>query len=55
MAMYYPQDVTLAMGPTAVAGNTQYLCNPNTNERHWSNLPKGWDAKELFMECKVKI
>ena len=36
MAMYYPQDVRLEMGPTAVASNTQYLHMPKTNERHLS-------------------
>jgi hypothetical protein len=38
MAMYYPTDTTLAMGPTAVVPGSQYL---ECNKQDWSQLHAG--------------
>lgn len=53
MAMYYPQDTTLNMGPTGVLPGTQYNSLPGETNRHLKSreIPAAWDTSEVAATC----
>jgi hypothetical protein len=53
MAMYYPQNTVVAMGPTGIAPRSQYNGLGKNTERHLGTLPESWQSEELLMECKA--
>lgn len=53
LAMYYPQDVTKAMGPTGVHPGSQYHCLANPDDKKRKDLPKRKYPK--YQHCRVGI
>lgn len=51
MAMYYPQDTTLEMGPTCIVPTSQYSAMMAHNDRKRKVLPAAWDVNEQPMVC----
>ncbi len=44
--MYYPQDTTLQMGPTALTPSTQYCAMSRPNDRKRAKMPEEWINKQ---------
>lgn len=58
MAMYYPQDTTMAMGPTAIQPRTQYnVMDPKahrrSDKRKGQNATNDTDDDEIHMVCSA--
>jgi Phytanoyl-CoA dioxygenase (PhyH) len=54
MAMYYPQDTTLDMGPTGIVPASQYYeTNRGDASRHCKDMPPQWGLRTRAMVCKA--
>eukprot|EP00026_Physarum_polycephalum_P006593 Phypoly_transcript_06641.p1 GENE.Phypoly_transcript_06641~~Phypoly_transcript_06641.p1 ORF type:complete len:553 (+),score=72.23 Phypoly_transcript_06641:62-1720(+) len=51
MAMYYPQDTPVVLGPTGISPTTQYSSLQDTKKRHL-DVTKIWGTKDVPLECK---
>mmetsp|Transcript_16424 Transcript_16424/g.22795 ORF Transcript_16424/g.22795 Transcript_16424/m.22795 type:complete len:604 (+) Transcript_16424:125-1936(+) len=53
MAMYYPQDTPIVLGPTAVAPASQYLAMPASKDKRTGHLPPEWGSQPIPMKCNA--
>ncbi|RUS30815.1 hypothetical protein BC938DRAFT_478925 [Jimgerdemannia flammicorona] len=53
MAMYYPQTVTLEMGPTALAIGSQYFDNPSFVNSSKRDTPSEWHTPPYHFTCSA--
>ena len=52
MAMYYPQDTTMEMGPTAIQPRTQYnVIDPKAHRKNGQSATSDGDDNEIHLVC----